>query len=220
MYYNRYRYYRRKYAPKTDARLVVLGFIAFFTVFHYFIALQRHRSAIEYFKNHDKKFRQRVKRMAEEEYASNYNSSAKSKRSKKATREEMAKLEEKIADALSQDFQIEGGYKKPTFWDLFAVQLAMLPITTGKWVVWNLDWIYRHDVKGEELSYDEKFYLACRAMSINVDMAKSKLTPEEQHELVENQVWIPENKEKYENQKLMEKHPNLYKRYRRFLKQN
>uniref|UniRef100_A0A6S8A1F6 J domain-containing protein n=1 Tax=Aplanochytrium stocchinoi TaxID=215587 RepID=A0A6S8A1F6_9STRA len=65
-FYNKMRFYRRRYAPKTDARLVVFGFIAFVSVVQYFVKKRQHKMAVNYFKTYDKKFRLRVKEMATE----------------------------------------------------------------------------------------------------------------------------------------------------------
>lgn len=62
------RFYRRRYAPKSDARIVVLVFVLAVSSIQYIVRLHQHNSAIKYFKTYDKKFKIRVKQVAAERF--------------------------------------------------------------------------------------------------------------------------------------------------------
>lgn len=78
------------------------------------------------------------------------------KKDNKDNKEQLLKLEKEVTEELAQEIEIEGGYKKPELLDLFAFRIIMFPYTFGSSFLWNCDWIYRHSIKKEPYSYDEK----------------------------------------------------------------
>lgn len=62
------RFYRRRYAPKSDARIVVLVFVVVVSAIQYAVRVRQHSVAIKYFKTYDKKFKIRVKQLAAERF--------------------------------------------------------------------------------------------------------------------------------------------------------
>lgn len=85
---------------------------------------------------------------------------------KKDNKEQLAKLEKEITEELANEIEIEGGYKKPELRDLFAFRIIVFPYTVGKSFVWNADWIYRHSIKKEPYSYDEKVGIKLAAVNL------------------------------------------------------
>mmetsp|Transcript_9136 Transcript_9136/g.11886 ORF Transcript_9136/g.11886 Transcript_9136/m.11886 type:complete len:282 (+) Transcript_9136:99-944(+) len=171
-FYNKMRFYRRRYAPKSDARIVVLVFVVVVSAIQYAVRVRQHSVAIKYFKTYDKKFKIRVKQLAAERFeeqqvqAKAKNGAKARKKVKKDNKEQLAKLEKEITEELANEIEIEGGYKKPELRDLFAFRIIVFPYTVGKSFVWNADWIYRHSIKKEPYSYDEKVGIKLAAVNL------------------------------------------------------
>lgn len=201
-FYNKMRYYRRRYAPKSDPVRVVTVFCLFVSGLQYFLRLSMYKKALEHYKNHDKKFRQRVKQLAYEELQANRSASnsqggarSRKKKKEKEQKEELAAVEARIADELAKEVDIQGGHKRPKVQDLFIVRLVVFPYTLVKYLSWKVDWVYRHDIKGEPLSDSEMMYLAACAFSTSVDGLEHMYEPAEIEEMKERKVWLGRNKE-------------------------
>mmetsp|Transcript_29172 Transcript_29172/g.36125 ORF Transcript_29172/g.36125 Transcript_29172/m.36125 type:complete len:305 (+) Transcript_29172:451-1365(+) len=197
-FYNKMRFYRRRYAPKTDARLVVFGFIAFVSVVQYF-----------------------VKEMATErlEQANLNGASMKNKKkAKKSSKEVLAKLEAEVTEELARNIDIEGGYKNPTFRDLLFCKVVILPYTIATYLMWHGDWTYRHSIKSEPYSDDEKIYLISRQLGTSSEALKANIPAEELEEMIERECWVRANLDRFQEEQMMRKHPGAYKRYKRWVK--
>ena len=207
-FYNKMRYYRRRYAPKSDPFRVVTVFCLFVSGLQYFLQRSMYNKALDYYKKNDKKFRLRVKQLAYEELqrankngnasgsgASTGSTRSRKKRKEKEQKEEMQAIEARITEELAKEVDIQGGYQHPKLQDLFIVRVVIFPYTFVKYVWWKGDWVYRHDVKGEPLSEHEKMYLAARAFSTSIEGLEHMYEPAEIEEMKERKVWLGRNKE-------------------------
>ena len=119
-----------------------------------------------------------------------------------------------IVDEVVAEVKIEGGYKKPTFKDIFAVQLIMFPYKVYNWGRKK----YRILFKENELTNDE-----CLDLTIEIIGAGTwdDMSSNEQSEAVKRRLWLPGRLEEYHKEKeeeYMRKNPAIFKRYQRYKK--
>ena len=214
--YNRYAFYKAKYAPQTNPAYVIIGFIAAVSLFHYYSRLNRYNAAMRYFTTYDKNFNVQVKRLATERFQLAKSASQK-KGDRRKQKELMDKLTREARAELAKEIQIDGGYKKPTWHDIFAVQLVMLPVRIAKGMYWHFSWHYRFNYKREAYGEEEVEYLTARALGCSVPALRGGCkNDDELRDLLSRRLWEGDNLAAYQQEKLDEvkrKRPNLYKRY-------
>ncbi|GBG27198.1 DnaJ protein ERDJ7 [Hondaea fermentalgiana] len=230
---NRYRYYTRVYAAKSDWRLVVVGWTIALSALQYLLQHTMHQNARKEILKSER-FLKEVKRVTQErlqaknaENATTSNGSTKPERRKKkkgaAAKEETAaleSLEKEVSDELAQEVKIEGGYSKPTLQGLLIVRIIKLPYTFPKTIWFHTDWYIRHTLRGEPLSRAEKILLLTQAMHMPEGAIDDEFTPEEKEELIEMECWHRENMSKFQELRFKRKYPERYKQYLRWKKAN
>jgi DnaJ family protein C protein 25 len=147
------------------------------------------------------------------------NKKSKSKLSKAEQREEQERL---IRQVIENKMDIKGCYSKPTIFDILWVQIAVFPYTLTKYIIWYWKWIYKFNIKGEELGEEEKYYLIRK----NLGISHLQFDAVEDHtklDYLRKELWIKENfkiwkqEQEEEMKKQLADNPR-YKSYRRYLK--
>ncbi|CAF4607032.1 unnamed protein product, partial [Rotaria sp. Silwood2] len=111
-YTHYYRYYRHRYAPKVDVRIVLIILISVISAIQYYSQYSNYYTAINYLVTVPK-YRIQAQEIAKQEglLGSNSNESSKKNRGRKT----MSKQEEEtiLKRIVEQKLDIKGGYKKP-----------------------------------------------------------------------------------------------------------
>lgn len=131
---NQYNLYRVRYAPKTDLRLVLLGFVAASSLFQYISAVQRHRFAMKVLRRDE-----RVLKKARDRVKANKKGDAKAKRSRKKT----AALERAIDDVLEENVELIGGFAKPSVRCTLAAWIVLGPYWLVRMIAENGRWFVK-----------------------------------------------------------------------------
>ena len=215
-YAHYYRYYRRRVAPKVDARIVVFVTISIISVVQYFSGWQRYNVAIKYFMTVPK-YRNKALDLAKQEGL--LQPDKKSKKSKFEQKEEIEKIVRKV---IEDKMDIKGAYAKPTLYDILWIQLIMSPYLISKYIYWYLSWVWCHTILKQSYSEEEKLYIIRKNMKMGQHQFDS-LEEEKREEFLKNKLWIRENfsvwkQEEEENVKKQLAENSKYKQYRRYMK--
>ncbi|XP_050312295.1 dnaJ homolog subfamily C member 25 homolog [Anthonomus grandis grandis] len=218
-YAHYYRYYRRRVAPKVDARIVIIFTITIISVVQYYSAKQRYDNAITYFSTVPK-YRNRAQDIAKQEGLLPDNNKRGGKKHKVSKEE----VEQVIRKVIEDKMDIKGAYAKPQIWDVIWFQLIFLPYTLSKYLYWLGSWYWRHNYKNEPFNEEEKLYLVRKYMKMGQHQFDSQEDDRKQ-EFLDRELWIRENfdewtKEQEEITKKQLAENNRYKQYRRYLKQH
>ncbi|MCP9265431.1 DnaJ-like protein dnj-2 [Dirofilaria immitis] len=125
--YNYYQYYRRRVAPKVDARIVVVVTVILISVFQFLSAAQKHKEALDYAVKQEK-YRNAAKEIAKERGIS-LEGDFRDRKSRKEYAEQVLRqiIEENVDVALNESHLkihsterfsgYRGGYKKPSIYN-------------------------------------------------------------------------------------------------------
>lgn len=186
--YNYGMYVKHVYAPRSDLRLVLFGFLSILTLIQYWSQQTRYEQAIKYFRQSDK-----VRRKASLILEERRSGSSKRKIDKKKQRKEL----ESIIDELMATLEISGGYGKPRVKDLLLIRILCLPYTLILSLYWHASWFYRHCVLKIPYDDEEQVYLTCRALGITQDCFESDVYDGLREGLIQRQLWKPEQLKSY-----------------------
>lgn len=145
-------------------------------------------------------------------------SNGKDKKDKKAKGKVKDEDDPDLIRAVKQivsELDIQGGSRKAQYTDMLAVQLAFIPINLSKWIFFQADWYYKHNVQGLPLSAAEEEYLAEKVLG---KYRWENMTAEDKAELVGMKIW--EDGEFsyqiwYEKKQMANMKPNELKKYLR-----
>ena len=224
VYRHYYNYFRRRYAPKVDIRIVLVVTISIISGFQYWGAMSRYKEAIEYFLTVPK-YRLKAIDIAKEDglLAKDPSSKESKKKQRGKTKEEIREEEESILRKIIEEkMQIRGGYSKPTYKDVLWIQLVFFPVTIFNWIVFYVRWFVKFMVLKEEYGQEEKEYLIRRYMKLNQAQWES-LEDEEREEYMEMELWMKDKFKTWKEEKDQEMKAKLaesasYKRYRRWMR--
>eukprot|EP00096_Caligus_rogercresseyi_P009086 TRINITY_DN3020_c0_g1_i1.p1 TRINITY_DN3020_c0_g1~~TRINITY_DN3020_c0_g1_i1.p1 ORF type:complete len:331 (+),score=98.32 TRINITY_DN3020_c0_g1_i1:93-1085(+) len=217
MWQNYYRYYRRRMAPKVDVRLVIAASITVISFIQYYSAVFKYEEAISYLVQVPK-YRIQASRIAEAEGITLKKRSEKGK-----TKEELRKEEEAVIRRIIEEkMDIQGGYAKPSAYDILWVQLILLPLTLYRWAHFYLRWLWKFTLKGEPLGEEEKLYIIRKNMSLSQGQFDA-LSQEEREDFLLEELWLKENFDEWKQAKDDEMRIKMassgrYKQYRRYMK--
>ncbi|KAL3983145.1 DnaJ domain family protein [Acanthocheilonema viteae] len=212
--YNYYQYYRRRVAPKVDARIVVVVILILISVIQFLSAAQKHKEALDYAVKQEK-YRNAAKEIAKERGISLEGDF----RTKKSRREYAEQVLRKI---IEENVDIRGGYKKPSIYDTLLWRTIVLPYTIYRYGAWNFLWFVKYHVKKEDYDDDAKFYLIRKNLSLSEEQFAS-FDDSERLSLLENELWDRVKFAEWKAAKEDEQKERLaassrYKRYRRYVK--
>ncbi|KAK8936012.1 hypothetical protein KSP39_PZI013956 [Platanthera zijinensis] len=162
VFYNAARYYHAYYGHKTDPRAVLLGVLLIFSALQYLNQWSRCIQAINMVKK-TPAYKNRLKALELERNGLVTNR-------KKANKQMDKKVEEELSNEL--DLQIQGA-EKPTMWNLFAIQLILLPYALGKLSLWKFCWFWRYQIKKAPLTWEDACYLTQSCLKVPHDAWKN-----------------------------------------------
>uniref|UniRef100_A0A915PLW5 J domain-containing protein n=1 Tax=Setaria digitata TaxID=48799 RepID=A0A915PLW5_9BILA len=212
--YNYYQYYRRRVAPKVDARIVILVTLVLISLFQFLSAAQKYKEAVDYAVKQEK-YRNAAKEIAKERGISLEGDF----RNKKSRKEYTEKL---LRHIIEENVDIRGGCKKPSIYNTLLWTIIVLPYTIYRYVAWNFLWFTKYRIKKEEYDEDAKSYL----MRKNLGLSEEQFTSLDDNEracLLENELWDSVKFAEWKAAKEDEQKERLavsgrYKRYRRYMK--
>jgi len=221
VYHHYYNYFRRRYTPKVDIRIVLVVLISLISAAQYYGAMSRYNEAIDHFLTVPK-YRMRATEIAKEEGL--FLSDKESKKRNRGRSKDEIRLEEEniLRRIIENKMDIKGVYSKPTVYDILWVQLIMFPKTICHLVHFHARWFVKFNINKESLGEEEKEYLIRRNMSLSADQW-TQLDPEERQEymdleLFESNKFKVWKKEKDDEMKAKLADSASYKRYRRWMK--
>lgn len=217
VYGHYYRYYRRRMAPKVDARIVIIVSITVVSALQYLAAWSRYKSAIDYLITVPK-YRIKAVEIAKRERLLDVNRK-RDRRSKEQIKEEEEDILKKI---LEEKMDIRGGYSKPSVTDILWIKLIFLPYTIVKYIVWNLRWWWKFCVVKEEYGEEERLYLIRRNLQCS-ETQWDAIPDDEKEDCIKEKLWIKENYIRWKQKKEDDMKAKLaesarYKSYRRYMK--
>ena len=167
------KYYFRA-LPKADVRLIIAGIVLFFSVLLPVVQYQKWQRAVNYLrhatlnnlglKNGGTKETMELYRRAESRYQDWYKTEHPNAKGKCPSGSKMTKDPSflSIVDEVVSEVKIEGGYKRPTYRDIFLIKLLFFPCTLYSW----LRKMYRVSFKEEDLTRDECVDLAVETVGL------------------------------------------------------
>ncbi|KAF0682541.1 Aste57867_25339 [Aphanomyces stellatus] len=205
------------YAPQSDYRFIVLGFLVFLSALQYLAQAHRHKQALAYFRQSDE-----VKRKAQlilldrtKDDAKDTKSTITKRTKEKKQKKEQARADlERIIDELMATLEISGGYGKPSLSSVLVVRLVVLPLTLARYMAWHITWWYRYRVRGLAYSADDVEYLTCKALGISRDYFWSDQFVEDRDDVLGRALYEPSNLDAYETELAAQwkrKYPKKYK---------
>jgi curved DNA-binding protein CbpA len=222
------KYYFRK-LPDADLRLIIAGVVLFLSVLLPVVQQQRHASAVAYLttatasnlsvRGGGSKQTVALYQRATESYEAHMKSVLGAKFDKNNLKTgKMQKDPEfmSIIQKLVGEVQIEGGHRKPTITDVFAVKLVMAPY----WLYLYLMCTYKRKHNPELLSEEEKEEWAIERVTPSL---WNDLSRETQMDLIVRRVW---EKDVYDSwfrgveAEEEKRRPGAHKQYKRYMKKN
>lgn len=218
VYRHYYNYFRRRYAPKVDIRIVLFVTISVISAFQYYGKLSRYNEAIDFFVTVPK-YRLAAQVIAEGDGLITKNQKSKKGMSKQQIREEEERVLRKI---IEEKMSIKGGHSKPTWKDVLWVQMILFPWIVLQWIYFYARWFYKFVLLKEKYGSGEKEYLIRRYMGLNQAQWEC-LDEDEREDYMEQELWIKEHFKVWKDERDAEEKAKLaesaqYKRYRRYMK--
>lgn len=188
--YNYGMYYTHVYAPQSDIRLVLFGFILILSAFQHASQVTRYQTALTYFRASDT-IKRKALLIQEERYGAKSTGRRSSTNDKKRVKKQQL---EDIISELMENVEITGGYSKPDIQTLLLVRLCMSPWHLILYALWYGNWIYSHTICRRAYSRDEKIYLLCKKFGIRQEYFESEaFTPEVRGLLLKRELWTKRN---------------------------
>jgi len=219
MYSNYYRYYRRRFAPKVDIRIVIAVTLSVISGIQYYSAWSNYEDAIKYLAQVPK-YRMQATQIAKDEGLLDKQRDKKANRFK--SKEEIKEEEEIIIRKVVEDkMDIQGGYAKPKITDILWIQLVFLPWTLCKWVHFYTRWLWKFGICKEEYAEEEKLYVIRKNM--NLSQGQFDSLNDEHEDFLAQELWVSENFKEWKQTKEDETRVKMaqsgrYKQYRRYMK--
>lgn len=217
VYRHYFRYYRKRMAPRVDVRIVLAVTITVISVVQYYGAWHRYRTAIDHLVTVPK---YRLKAVEIARADGFYNPSRKrDRRRKEELKDEEESLLRKI---IEEQVDIRGGYSRPSLRQVLWVQLVLLPVTLGHLAWWQVRWLFKFTLGGQELGPVEKEYLIRRHMGLSQGQWDA-LEDRERQGFLRDQLWLKDKFKVWKQRQEEEMRAKLaesarYKSYRRYMK--
>ncbi|KAK3101875.1 hypothetical protein FSP39_006974 [Pinctada imbricata] len=214
---NYYRYYRRRYAPKVDVRIVIGVTITIVSAIQYWGAWNNYNTALQYLSK-EPKYRIQAMDIARKEGLLN-TGKKKDRRSKEEIRNEEDAIVRKV---IEEKMDIRGGYRRPKITDILWVQLVFSPYYLVMYIHWWLRWIWKFWIKREEYGDEEKLYIIRKFMK-HGSTAWDTVSEDDKDNYLHLELWKKEKflvwKQKQEDDMKAKLAENArYKSYRRYMK--
>lgn len=209
-----------KYAPKSDARFIIVLLLIIGNLFSWFAQKSRWqqvadrliKAAVEDWSPRDggssesMQFRQKalevIRKQREKSESANGSSSNNNKSSKKKlTKQEQKKdqqdaIREIVTDMVNDIDDFGAGFHKPTWRDLLLVKMAMMPIHAYQAIAWNAKYFVRR-LQKIELNDEERAVLTERAVG---NIAWTTATEKQQEDMKKRDLWVMDNLVKWKEE--------------------
>ncbi|OQR93572.1 dnaJ-like subfamily C member 25-like [Achlya hypogyna] len=219
--YNYGMYVQHAYAPKSDYRVILLGFVLFLSGCQYLAQSHRHAQAMAYFRQVTALSSEELTRTAQSDTVKRQAAAIQTernagvKRGKDRKAKDAAKAEfETIVDELMATTEISGGYEKPALRNLLLVRLVLLPYTLSAYVAWLGHWLFAYSFLRRPYAPDAARYLTCKALGITEGYFFSDQFPHDRDDVLSRELWVPANLADFHKQledDWKRKHPTKYK---------
>jgi len=213
---NYYRYYKRRVAPKVDVRVVILSIISIASAVQYYSAWYNFDQAIVYLATVPK-YRYQAMEIGREKGLLH------SQKSKGMTKSDVKKLEDDLVRSIIADMMDQnGGYERPQVRNILWMKIILLPMTLYKWIIFQVDWIWRFWILQHEYTDKEKEYLVSRNLKLS-EKQWNALSPLEKDGYMRRQLWVREEwqiycQEEEEKERIRLAESGRSKQERRWLK--
>lgn len=213
--FNQYQYYY-SFAPKSDWRMVLVGFVIAISCIQYASASQRYTHAHKCLRK-DMRVLNRARQILNDRAAAAVVGRSKSKKSgsKKKLKPSREEMEAAIDEVLSTCIDIEGGFGKPSVRSTLAAWIALSPYHIACAVYKQSRWWYLYEFMKKPYTDADKLYLTKSSMGLK-DSQWEDMPEEERKEVLERELWVPDNKQAYEDEKMekfQKKRTGAYKRH-------
>nr|CDS28317.1 DnaJ domain containing protein [Hymenolepis microstoma] len=221
MYYHYYRYYKRRYSPKVDVRIVCVLLVLVLSTIQYISQRTKHSQALSYLVR-DPKYRNQAKEKA---IATKRFHIERQKFGRRLNRDEIkAHEEEVIRTIIAENFDVRGDCGPPSVRNTLVVQLIFLPYYIITYAYWALRWILLFKILGRPYGPEEKEYITSWRLGFNQKRWES-LDEEKKAYFNGLDLWNNEKFKVYTERKAEEARIRLaedtnQKRYRRYMKRN
>eukprot|EP00051_Salpingoeca_urceolata_P002197 m.48012 g.48012 ORF g.48012 m.48012 type:complete len:325 (-) comp11962_c0_seq1:65-1039(-) len=202
-YRNMYMYYKNRAAPKVPVAPILVVLITMISVVQYYHWHNAHQSAVK-FAMDDVKIVAKAKRLAEDEGLF----------AKKMSKDEKNKV---IRGVVERRLNEQGVCLEPQWTDLLWSKILLLPLILLKWIAWNVSWVWRIRINGQEYTDADKEYLIEKNISVQWEYFH------DQDLAWERELWIKENAVEYleeieEEKKAAQRASGRYKQEKRWRK--
>eukprot|EP00884_Botryococcus_braunii_P005733 jgi/Botrbrau1/15160/Bobra.0149s0027.2 len=159
---NEWRYYEAQFTSRmaqSDVRLVVAGAIAVVSVIQYFSKRALYIQAMENIRK-TPRYKNLLKRLQSEAEAGSQPGKATGPRSRKSSKKDPGKLSaeelKELEERADAEVIMHGGYGKPVWHELFAVQLVLFPVKFGQYLLWQGQWFANYTIRGLPYSREDQ----------------------------------------------------------------
>lgn len=162
--YNQFRFYRYRYAPKTDLRIVISVFVVLTTSLQWWLQHKRYNQARDYLKQH-KEVRLRADKLFYKTEPELY-----SKICYKKSKSEKLQFEQKIEECIEKVLDtttVEGGYGKPDWHFLYPILICKIPYNLYLYIKWLIHWYIDYNIKKLPYNEEDEIYLTRIAMNVS-----------------------------------------------------
>ncbi|BHF60752.1 DnaJ sub C member 25 [Sparganum proliferum] len=219
MYYNYYRYYRRRYSQKVDVRLVVFGTILVVSIIQYLGQRTKHNQAVNFLVR-DPKHRAKAKELALMEGRFRVK---KQDVGRRLTREELKEREDEvIRSVIIETVDLRGDCAAPNIRNTLLVQLLFLPFWLIRVTFWASRWIILFFILRRPYGPEEQEFLTRWKLGFSQTRWEG-LDENTRAQFMQLELWIPEKLSAYREKQVEElrirsAESTNYKRYRRYMK--
>ncbi|CAH8533073.1 unnamed protein product [Dicrocoelium dendriticum] len=220
MYFHYYKYYRRRYSPKVDVRVVIVTIILLYSILQYIGQWTSYRHALSYLVR-DPRHRNKARDIAN---AQGLLAIRRKNCGTKMTREELKEREDDILRTIiSQTVELRGDFSRPSLRRVLAVQLVVLPYTCFQWSLWAFTWMWSYWIMRRPYDDRAKAFLTRRRLGLSA--AQWDALDEVRREgFMRKELWVRANYQAYlaemaEEMRAQSAESSQSKRYRRYVKQ-
>jgi len=204
--YHYYKFYKARYSPQADPKVVMGLFLFLFSVFQWWNRKRMYENALAYLVTTNQ-FQTMVRQKYDELRAVNPNST---------------KTRDELANELKYTVNVHGGYAAPKLTDLIGVQFVLIPYYILKYAWFNLRWLVKFTILRRPYGDVERSYLTRKQLRLSEEKWKLQ-DPETAQMLINLELWKPENflaylKSMEEQRQETYGDSGKYKQYKRYMK--
>lgn len=199
--WNSMQYYRFRYSPKTDFRLVLLFTVAVLSALQFYGSKARYERAMTQAKR-TTIFKQRLSNL-EHEWLANREAEARAKalatkygKVAKRTGKPTKDIPQDVRRQLMESIKLDVGCEPPDWWKTLGGYIIMLPVILYRFASFHASWTYKYRILGKSYEsgpYADRALLTRKALKFPEHIWKDELSETQQASLVQRELWKPEN---------------------------